>query len=230
MFGLRDRLTIKSALDISCKGTSIQAKDQVKYFGAVLEQCLSGENMLTSIIQEANIRLKFYIKTMILNFTTKQLLVMSLIHCHFAYKCCYWYPCLSKNLKNRLQVTQNKIIRFVLQMDPRRHVSSDSFRSQGRLPISKRVEQIILNHVFKIKSGLSPDYMLEHFIPASSVHAYGTRFRDTESFTIPKVKGFGKKYFAYILWNTLPTDIRSIQRHKAFKLAVKSHFLHVTDI
>ena len=43
---------------------------------------------------------------------------------------------------------------------------------------SKRVEQIILDHVFKIKSSLSPGYMLEHFIPASSVHAYRTRFRD----------------------------------------------------
>ena len=101
------------------------------------------------------------------------------------------------NLKNRLQVTENKIIRFVLQMNPKIHISSDSVRSLGWLPVSKRVEQFILIHVFKIKSGLSPDYMLEHFISASSVHVYRTRFRDSGCFSVPKVKGFGKKSFAY---------------------------------
>ena len=76
--------------------------------------------------------------------------------------------------------------------------------------------------------------MLEHFILASSVHAYRTRVRDTGYFTIPKVKGLGKKSFAYnhcVLWNTLkhPKDIKSVQKHQAFKLAVKSHFLDNID-
>ena len=31
--------------------------------------------------------------------------------------------------------------------------------------------------------------MVEHFIPASSIHSYGTRFRETGYFSIPKVKG-----------------------------------------
>ena len=60
--------------------------------------------------------------------------------------------------------------------------------------------------------------MLERFIPASSVHACGTRFRDIKCFTIPKVKVFGKKSFAYngcALRNTLPKEITSIQRHQA---------------
>ena len=62
--------------------------------------------------------------------------------------------------------------------------------SLGWLPVSKRVEQIILNHVFKVKSGLSPEYMSEQFIPVSSVHTYSTRFRETGIFSIPEVKGF----------------------------------------
>ena len=48
LFGSSPRLKIKSAMNISCKGTSIEAK--VKYLGAVLEQCISGENTVTSII------------------------------------------------------------------------------------------------------------------------------------------------------------------------------------
>ena len=109
----------------------------------------------------------------------------------------FWYPYLSKVLKNKLQVTQNKIIRFVLNMDSRAHVGSDVFKSLDWLPVSKRVDQIILNHVFKVKADQSPDYMVEHFIRASSIHSYGTRFRETGCFSIPTVKSFGRKTFGY---------------------------------
>ena len=138
-------------MNISCEGTSIEAKDNLKYLGAVLDHCLSGENMVTSFIQKANARLKFlYRKQRFLNFKTKKLLVMLMIQCHFDYACSFWYPGISKFLRNRLQVTQNNIIRFILQMDLRSHVGADTFRSLGWLPVSKRVEQIILNHVFKV--------------------------------------------------------------------------------
>ena len=91
---------------------------------------------------------------------------MSLIQCHFGYACSFWYPGFSKLLINRLQITQNKMVRFVLKLDPRSHIGLhvDKFKSLGWLPVSKRVDQIILNHIFKIKSGTSPDYMGEHFI------------------------------------------------------------------
>ena len=93
---------------------------------------------------------------------------MSLIQCHFDYALFFWYMGTSKLLKDRLQVTQKKIIRFVLKIDPRSHVGANEFKSIGWLPVSRRVAQIILNHVFKIKSGQSAQYMVENFIHASS--------------------------------------------------------------
>ena len=117
----------------------------------MLEQCLSNADMATFIIQKANARLKFlYRKRNFFYLTTKKLLVMYLIQCHFDYACSFWYPALSKVLKNKLQVTQNRSIRFVLNMDSRAHVGSEVFKSLGWLPVSKRVDQIILNHVFKV--------------------------------------------------------------------------------
>ena len=53
---------------------------------------------------------------------------------------------------------------------------------------------MILNHVFMINSRTSPDYMTEHFVPRSAVHLYGTRFIENGCFSLPKVKGFGKKH------------------------------------
>ena len=116
---------------------------------------------------------------------------------------------LSQLLGNRLQVTQ-KMIRFVVKLDPTSHIGSDEFKSLGWLPVSKRVDQIILNHIFRIKSGTSPDYMREHFIPVSSVHKYSTRFCENGIFLYPKVKGFGRKSFAFTgcsLWNRLPPNV-----------------------
>ena len=40
LFGSRPRLKAQSDLNISREGTSIEAKDNVKYLGAVLDQCL----------------------------------------------------------------------------------------------------------------------------------------------------------------------------------------------
>ena len=127
----------------------------------------------------------------------------------------------------KLQITQNKVIRSVLNIVPRSHLGPDEFRSLGWLPVSKRVDQIVLNHVFKINSRTSPDYMTEHFVLTSVVHSYGTRFKENGYFSLSKVKGFGKKTFASQgckLWNDLPTNIKSIAHNQSFKVAVKAHF------
>ena len=231
LFGSKSRLRSWSNLNIECKGSKIEPKDKVKYLGAILDQTLSRESMVNSILQRANARLKFlYRKQTFLNFRTKKLLVMSLIQCHFDYACSYQYMGISKLLKNRLQVTQNKIIRFVLKMDPMSHVGANEFKSIGWLPVSRRVDQIILNHVFKIKSGQSAQYMAENFIQASSLHSYGTRFRESGNFSIPKVKSFGKKSFVYngcILWNNLPSHIKEKLSIYDFKMTIKKHFLEL---
>ena len=117
-------------------------------------------------------------------------------------------------------------------MDSRAHVGSEVFKSLGWLPVLKRVDQIILNHVFKVKLGQFLDYMGERFIPASSIHSYEARFRETGCFSIPTVKRFGKKSFGYngcFLWNELPGDIRSLPRYPNIKVAVKTLLLSKID-
>ena len=74
MLGMKNHFDISGSIEIrevdvagvAC--TSIEAKDNVKYLGAVLDQCLSGENMVTSIIQKANVRLKFLYKAKVFKF------------------------------------------------------------------------------------------------------------------------------------------------------------------
>ena len=59
LFGSKPRLRSQSNLKIECKGSVIEPKDNVKYLGAILEQTLTDENMVNSILQKANAKLKF---------------------------------------------------------------------------------------------------------------------------------------------------------------------------
>ena len=113
-------------------------------------------------------------------------------------------------------------------MDPMSHVGANEFKSIGWLPLSRKVDQIILNHVLKIKFGQSAHYMAGNFIHSSSV--YGTRFRESWNFSMLKVKRFGKKSFVYngcILWNDLPCHIKEKQSIHDFKMTVKKQFLEL---
>lgn len=233
LFGSKVKVNNYGDLCISCSDKAIQSTSSVKYLGAILDQNLSGQSMVSSIIKKANARLKFlYRKQKYLTVHTKKLLVQSLIQCHFDYACCAWYSGLTKLWKNKLQVTQNKLIRFVLNMEKRSHIDQGHFRSIGWLPVDKRVDQIILGHVFKIRNGLSPEYMNQNFVSQVSIHTYSTRSSDNGSYILPKVKGFGIKSFSFLgckLWNSLPLKIRNLSSLASFKKTVKCHFLTNLD-
>jgi hypothetical protein len=214
IFGSKQKLKSNRCLDITCNGQVIKSTSSVKYLGATLDQSLTGESMASSIIKKANSRLKFlYRKQAYLTEHTKRLLVSSIIQCHFDYACSFWYHGLTKFWKDKLQVTQNKIARFLLNLEHRSHIDKQHYKTLNWLQFSSRVEQITLCHVFRIKHGLSPEYMNQHFITQDSIHSYNTRSAKHGSFVPPKVKGFGIKSFSYVgvkLWNMLPIHIRQL--------------------
>ena len=89
------------------------------------------------------------------------------------------------------------------------------------LPIKCRVDQLELNHVFRIKSGLAPVCLAENCVLNTS--SQFTRYSEC-AFAIPRVQGFGKLSFLYtasILWNNLPMSIKNIESKDSFKKAVE---------
>ena len=107
--------------------------------------------MACSVIKKANARLKFlYRKKEYLTQHAKKLLVMSLIQCHYEYACSIRYNGLTHALKKKLQITQNKFIRFILNLDYRSHIEKAHFKTLNWLPVDKRVDQISLCYVFKM--------------------------------------------------------------------------------
>ena len=53
---------------------------------------------------------------------------MALIQCHFDYSCSSWYEGVCKSLRNRLQVMQNKTVRFLKSWDPELELITQYFQ------------------------------------------------------------------------------------------------------
>ena len=110
------RLNSEKVRKLNIKYGDIQIKQhsKVNYLGCILGETMSGEAMALSVINKINNKLKFlYRKNRFLTPSLRRLLCNALIQPHFNYACSPWYPNLTKKLKNRIQTSQNKCIRFL---------------------------------------------------------------------------------------------------------------------
>ena len=94
-----------------------------------------------------------------------RILCNSLIHSLFDYACTAWFSNLSKRLKLRLQVSQNKCIRFCLQLDKRSKIRVKEFLQLSWLNFHDRYLQFIVSDIFKFQNDQCPDYFDELFCP-----------------------------------------------------------------
>ena len=206
IFGPKRRLQIFSLEDfkISCNGINIEAKNSVKYLGIMFDQFLSGDLIVSSIIKKVNQRLTFL-------YRNKNCLSLcsTLIQCHFDYACACWYEGLTNNMNDKLQIAQNKIVRFILNLHHRKSVTYIEFEKLGFLNICNRVKQLRLYHVYNIFNNKSPEYMHTNF--KINISLYGTRSINS-NLCIPPIKGGESTTFFYSGikdWNSLPDQIKS---------------------
>ena len=92
------------------------------------------------------------------------LLTSALVQCHFDYgfmvaQCGVLYTGTTCLLKKKLQITQNKVIRFILGLPSRSHIGPTEFSGASMLPVPLRVDQLKLNHLYNIINGIAPSYL-----------------------------------------------------------------------
>lgn len=227
LFGSKRKLKNKQ-LDIVCNDTQIASKSSVTYLGAEIDSCLNGELMASKILKKCNARLKFlYRKSKLLTKSSKRLLASSLIQCHLDYACSFWYSGLTLQTKTRLQSTQNRLIRLVLNLPSKEHLSTRHFSDVGWLPVGSRVDQIKILHVHRIVNKLAPCYLSENFTLVSEIHDHCTR-SSLNCFYLPKVGSNSIKSFFYTsikLWNSIPNLIKKIESRECFKSHLKKHIM-----
>ena len=226
LFGTKRQL--KDQRDLNLKYGDIEIKQycRVTYLGCILDNILSGEHMAAKVLNTVNNRLKFlYRKQKFLSLSLRRLLCNALIQPHFDYACVAWYPLLNKRQSKRIQIAQNKCIRYCLNLDNKAHIGTNEFLKINWLPTKKRVEQCICANVFKCFNQMSPQYTAEIFHPSSSVH--NTR-RATQKLDIPFRKScIGQKTLSYIgpkIWNNLPAQIKLSKSVNTFKHDIKKSF------
>ena len=101
----------------------IKQHSEVKYLGCALNETMSEEAMALNVVNTINNKLKFlYRKNSLLTPALRGQLCNALIQSHSDYACSAWYPNLTNKLKDRIQTTQNKCIRFCLQLDKLKNI------------------------------------------------------------------------------------------------------------
>ena len=135
-----------------------------------------------------------------------------------------WYGGLNKSLKQKLQVAQNKVVRFILNLQAMTWINYSILIDVNMLKVEDRVKQLRLNHVFKIFHELSPQYLNYNFVRVSDSHLYNTRGSDYK-FRIPSISGCDTETFynnSILYWNNLPENIKSISNKVTFKKTQRS--------
>ena len=128
----------------------------------MLDETMSRETMTLSVINKINKKPKFFCwENKYLTPTLRRLLCNALIQLHSEYACSVCYSSLTKKLKNRIQISQNKSIRFCLRLDKMTHKSHKEFETLNFLPVTERFNQCINSIVFKYVNDQCPNYLNE---------------------------------------------------------------------
>ena len=82
---------------------------------------------------------------------------------------------LSKTLQQKLQVVQNKVVRFILNLGPMSRIDNPTLDKVNMLCVDDRVCQLRLNHVHNIVHNRAPKYLYHNFVSVNEHHNYNTR-------------------------------------------------------
>ena len=127
----------------------------------------------------------------------RRLLCNALIQPHFDFACLAWYPCLNRKFKKKVQVAQNKCIRFCINLGNRAHIGVKEFRMMNWLPTRERFEQCACVGIFNFFSGIAPTYISEMYFPLEQSHC--TR-RSLNKLWIPNQRtNRGLKILSYVV-------------------------------
>ena len=223
LFGPKRKIKLNPNMKVVCNGKSISPRPTVKYLGVDLDQSLSGETMAGKVVNKVYARLRFlHRKGKYLDCDTRKLLASALIQCHYDYSCCFWYSSLTTATKSRLQISQNKLIRFTLNLPPRTHLNSEHFKALGWLPIHRRVDQLKLNHVYRVRDNKAPSYLNDYFAPTNHYHPHQTCFSRDSTLVVPHHGTYGQHTLR--VWNKASADVRKpSQSLDEFKKRVKDY-------
>ena len=155
--------------------------------------------------------------------SAQKTLCNALIMCHFDYCSPAWSASLTQEQSRKLQICQNKVVRFIFWLNSRSHVGPEELDKVNWLDTYHGGAQLKLSLVHDIYYNSSPGYLQSNFAKVSAVHRYNTRSSNF-NFYVPNVTGLQSSTFYYSginLWNSLPNDLKCIPIKSDFKPKLK---------
>ena len=139
---------------------------KITYLGCIFDETLSRESMAIHVINKINSRLRFlHCQNRFLNFPLQRFSCCATIQPFFEYACNAWYPNINKKMKMRVEVAQNKCIRFCLKLNDRSSIKSEDFEKINWLLIHERISQCSLCSIYKFFAKNCPNYFDEIYVP-----------------------------------------------------------------
>ncbi len=137
---------------------------------------------------------------------------------------------MSQKAKNKLQIKQNKMVRFILDLDPRTHITTKHMVDLSILKIPGRVKQLRLDTTHKLYYNQALTYLQTNFNKTRD-RAHHTK--DSHwNFVVPNVKGAESNvfYFSAIKdWNKLPTELKTCENVASLKKELKKHLVQTAS-
>ena len=224
LFGTSRRLKWAEGFQVTCEGVAVNRVTSVKYLGVTLNAHMDGKAHAESIIRKSAGRLSFlYRNAFLMDFNNRNL-CSALIQPSLDYCASSWYGSLTQQLKSKIDILQRKMVRFVFSFGHMDHVDTCDFLKLSWLIFPDRVRFFRLCHVFKIKSGCAPSYLIDAFVPLTETYSYRTRGSTSNDFSVARCEGAPKSFSltAIMEWNRLPANVRQSQSLSAFKNRLKS--------
>ena len=200
----------------------------MKYLGVTIDASLNGTSHVNKMLKTCMGRLAFlYRNSALLDGKSRKILCSALIQPYIDYCCCSWYSGLNACLKKRLDVFQRKMVRFIMSADYRFHVGNAELRRLSWLNVSDRVLYFKLNHLFRVRHGLAPRYIMTNFRSLALSHSHNTRGQEF-NFHLSKDCSLSSSSFMFTAakhWNSLPTSLKSISVFRVFKKRLREFLL-----
>ena len=143
---------------------------------------------------------------------------------HFDYCSTIWGNC-GVVLRNKLQKLQNRAARIITRSGYEVR-STEILSSLGWCDLETRRNRQKSAVMYKVISGIAPDYLQELFVPVNEAHNYNLRFSDMNVKIPQPHTEYLRRSLSYSgarLWNSLPSTIKSLPNLNNFNNVINAY-------
>jgi len=227
LFTNRQKKIDSSELTVLLNGKSVNRVVSTKFLGVVIDEHLKWSYHISSVESKVakNVGLLAKLKYVL----PRPLLLMlynSLILPYLSYCSIIWANENNINKLKKITILQNKSVRIICKMNYRAH-AAPGFKELELLTIADISKLQLSEFMYKYSRNLLPETFRDYFTLNTEIHHYKTRQTNNYHFfsITTCIKKYSTKFSGPKLWNSLPTELKSIKSLPAFKRQLKSLLL-----